>query len=211
MIYCIGNSHANTFTKTNPQERYKLNTYDIFASYSLGPVIAYNFYEHHLSKIYSLLDKEIKLTNEDYIMLIVGEVDCRWHLPKIIKEEKRTIKNVVEECIDRFFKCYIKLVSDNIKVICWAGHPTTNRDHSDDKSEPIYGNVIFRNEISLYWNDYLKYKCENNDISFLSIMKYLIDDNGYTRKNFYMDYCHLYYDFISTLIHDELIKINVIK
>jgi len=75
MIYTIGNIHANVFTNSEPgcsSVRYK----DTFKSISIGPTIAYNFYEHHYPIVLNVI-KQLNVQKDDYVILIVGEVDCR--------------------------------------------------------------------------------------------------------------------------------------
>jgi hypothetical protein len=47
MIFVFGNSHAHVFTNTHPATFGMGNKNERFTSLSLGPTIAYNFYEHH--------------------------------------------------------------------------------------------------------------------------------------------------------------------
>ncbi len=51
MIYCIGNSHANFFTGTHPKtSKMWSGPLERFFSYSVGPIIAYNFMDSHMEK-----------------------------------------------------------------------------------------------------------------------------------------------------------------
>jgi hypothetical protein len=83
------------------------------------------------------------------------------------------------------------LKESGYNVIGWGGHASTNRGHSDDPDNPIYGNCINRNDISLYWNNELKARCENANIKFVSIIEKLIDSRGFTKMEYYMDDYHL--------------------
>jgi len=73
----------------------------------------------------------------DYVMLIVGEVDCRVHLPKQIQLQSRPIDEVIIECVDRFFRTYLDLKERGYNVIGWGGHPSTISGPSENPSEPI--------------------------------------------------------------------------
>ena len=117
MIYTFGNSHSHVFTNSLPSTfgvGEKNN--DFFTSVSLGPTIAYNFYDHHYGNLLKFANElEINKTN-DYIMLIVGEVDCRVHLPKQIELQDKPMVEVIRECADRFFRTYLDLKEKGFKV-----------------------------------------------------------------------------------------------
>ena len=192
MIYAIGNSHAHFFTNSHPADAVGKFKNEYFTSYSLGPTIAYNFYEHHLPKLIKLIEsQEIKILQNDYILLVVGEVDCRWHLPKQAEEQKRDTEDVVKECIDRFFKTHLFLKNSGYNIISWGGHPSTTSGHNDDPSNPVYGNCLYRNNISKQWDAYLKEISIHNSIPNVSIINDLIDENGLTKMEYFIDYCHL--------------------
>lgn len=201
-IFCIGNSHVNIFRGVDSV--FSNDEIDMFTTMYLGPTIAYNFYENHYPKVLEYLSSTIINIKEDYVMLIVGEVDCRWHLPKQAEIQTQNIENLVEECINRYFRCYLDLLNRGYKVIVWAGHPSTTSGHCDDMNSPVYSNCEYRNRITLYWNDYLKKNSEENNIPFLSIIKYLIDDKNLTKMEYFMDYCHLKSSMVIPFIYKEL-------
>ena len=147
------------------------------------------------------------IKKNDYICIVVGEVDCRWHLPKQSEVQNRPINDLVEEAINRFFRCYLDLKERGYKVITWGGHPSTTSGHDDDLNKPVYGDCVTRNKISLYWNDYLKKISDENNVKFLSVMKYLIDDDGLTKMDFFLDYCHLNTWKILPFVNIELNKL----
>jgi len=190
MIYCIGNSHANFFTGTDPPSRYK-GERGQFVSKSIGPIIAYNFKNNHFPKVIDFLEWENIDKSENYVMLVVGEVDCRWHLPKQAQINQRCELETTRECVDRFFECICDLRALGYHMIGWGGHPSTTASHSDDPYNPIFGDCFTRNRISLEWSRYLGERCLENSIPFLSIIEDLIDENGLTRMEYFRDYCHL--------------------
>jgi hypothetical protein len=102
MIYTFGNSHAHLFTDSKPAT-YGIgeNKNSSFTSISLGPTIAFNFYEHHFSRLKEYLNNLQFDKDKDFIMLIIGEVDCRWHLPYQSSIQNQSNKEIVKECIDR--------------------------------------------------------------------------------------------------------------
>jgi len=204
-IYCIGNSHVNIFRGIDTV--FGDDNIDLFTTHHIGPTVAYNFYENHYPKVLEYLSCANIDKQNDYVMLIVGEVDCRWHLPKQAEVQNKNIEELIEECIDRFFRCYLDLVNIGYKVIVWGVHTSTTDGHNDDLSCPVYGNCEYRNKISLYWNDYLQKMSENNNLKILSIIKYLLDDNNLTKMEYFLDYCHLKSSMVIPFVYNELDKI----
>ena len=203
MIYSIGNSHAHVFTNSLPGQQGFWSVKENYSSFSLGPVIAYNFKEHHYDRMkrdaLPHVDKQSKL------FIVVGEVDCRLHLPKQIEESGREMEDVVEECVDRLFEIYLLLKEDGYNVVGWGGHPsTTDGDRRNDVGEPVYGDCLTRNKITKHWDSYLKSLCEKENIEYISIVDDLIDENGLTRMEYFKDYCHLKTELAVPLIESKL-------
>lgn len=189
-IFCIGNSHANFFTGAHPATMGESRR-NGFVSYCLGPTIAYHFYDHHLPKVMEYLEVSDIDKNNDCVMLVVGEVDCRWHLPKQAELQNRSVFEVTEECLERYWRCITDLVYRGYNVIGWGGHPSTNEGHSDDPGSPVYGDVYTRNLIGMYWDGYMRGACSVDDTPFLSIFQDLLNSDYTTKMEYYMDYCHL--------------------
>lgn len=198
MIYTIGNSHAHVFTHSKPNYK-RVGYKHPFKSISIGPTIAYNFYERHYPKVLHCV-KTSNITLDDYIVLVVGEVDCRWHLPKQAVIQNKDINCIVKECVDRFFSTHLDLKSKGFKVISWGGHPSTNNGHDDNPNQPIYGDVLFRNKVTKIWDNYLKSKSDQNNIVHISIVDELLNNDGTTKMEYYIDYCHLNYTKVNEII-----------
>ena len=208
MIYCIGNSHANFFVGEIPSKTsgWSLNpNWPSFCSRSIGAVLAYNFKENYLPRVLGHLN-EVSFSNNDYLLLAVGEVDCRWHLPYQANKQERDIEDIVKECVDRFFESIIELEDKGYKVIGWGGHPSTNAPGNDGGGSPIYKDVLTRNNTSLLWNDYLKHLCDKNGIPFISIVRQLINDDGTTKMENFGDFCHLDTEKVMPLVISEMKK-----
>jgi hypothetical protein len=201
MIYTFGNSHAHLFTNSSPGTiGIGENKNKNFISFSLGPVIAYNFMQHHYQNLINAINNSAINKEKDYILLVVGEVDCRWHLPLQSNERNIPINDIVSECIDRFFNTHISLSKMGYRVIGWGGHPSTTDPHSNDPSQPIFGDCLTRNIISKLWDSKMRDKCEENNIPHISIIDQLINNDGLTKMEYFSDYCHLNYDKLFNII-----------
>lgn len=207
MIHCIGNSHVWLF---NGEPNNKFSTHDQSSPYFkvkwLGPTLAYNFREHHLPMAVEYLKSNAK--SGDQVMLVVGEVDCRWHLPFQMDKQKKHRLDIVAECADRYFSCFIDLLNLGYKPIVWGTHPTTTHGHvnppGDNTYGPIFGDVKTRNEICLTWNLFLKGLCRDNGIPFVTIYHHLVDENNLTKMEYFRDYCHLNNDMCVPLVIEEM-------
>jgi hypothetical protein len=194
MLRVIGNSHAGIFS--GKQQNWAtwpgkcIDTIVNVKSFQLGPIIAYNFYEHHLPKVYEIINADPPLKH-DWYLFTVGEVDCRWHIPFQSDKKKVRFESVVEECCDRYFKALLDLKNKKINVAVWGVHPSTSSGHNEDPDNPVFGDFLLRNSISEYWNSYSDYLCRLYKIPFISIYYDLLN-NDFTRKDeYFLDYCHL--------------------
>jgi len=199
MIYTIGNSHSHFFTNSNPGTiGWGENNTEIFKSYSANfhnkqypHVLAHKFNERFFPHFIPVIN-EIQFCSKDYLMLIVGEIDCRWHFPKKIKTQNRDIENVLNEELNYFFPSFLELKENGYNVIGWGVHPSTIRGHHDpDPDDPIYGNSSFRNEISRKGNSLLETQCNLHDMPFISIMEVLLNEKKETKMEFFLDDFHL--------------------
>jgi len=191
MIYIFGNSHAHFFTNSTPSKFGEgENKNEYFRSFSMGPIIAYNFFKHHFPIMLQWVN-QLEITRNDHILIAIGEVDCRWHIPYQASIQNKDPIDIVHECINRLFVTYDILKNDGYNVIGWGGHPSTTGTHDTDPSNPVFGDCISRNKISIEWSDFLEHKCNHNNIKFISIVKDLINIDKLTKMEYYTDYCHL--------------------
>ena len=177
MLIAIGNSHVHFFTGGHPGSAFSSHPTKQIISYSIGPTIAYNFFEHHLPHCIQKLNNHPP-SKEIFIVPVVGEVDCRWHIPKQAELQNRDVLDVASECIERLFRCHLHLKEMGYNVVGWGGHPSTTNGHNDNPSCPVYGSCLIRNGISKFWNDKMKALCSTNGVQFISIFEHLITKEG---------------------------------
>lgn len=202
-IHVIGNSHVGLFSGSNkivptyPDEGGPLHytADDIeYLTYRLGPVLAYNFHEKHLVNVKNILRNHANKF-EDKVMLVVGEVDCRWHLLNQAAKQNRPIEEIVKECVDRFFRCHTELMNEGYSTIAWGNHPGTIQGHTVSQGGPgdaiIYGSVEGRNHCYRLFANELEARCKQQNIPFVSILEQMIDERGSTKMKYLYDYCHL--------------------
>lgn len=197
MIHCFGNSHINTFSNCDVMS-YVANN-DVFKLYHLGPTIAYNFFEHHYPNVVSLLHNINPVT--DYVTLVVGEVDCRLHLPKQADLQNISDFEIVNDCVNRLFRCYKHLQELNVKCLVYSTHPTTSYICPDNK-DYIYSDMKRRNDICLLWNSCCERLCEQYNIPYISFYDKLVNENNETNMEYFLDYCHLK----SSMIYETILR-----
>lgn len=217
MLYAFGNSHSHFFTDSHPGELgwgKKQNEY--FRSYSgnfhnpnYRHVLVHKFHERFFPFFVHPINN-IDWKPGDYLMFIVGEIDCRWHFPKKIKTQNRSIISVLEEEMEYFFPSILYCKMNEYPIIGWGGHASTTKGHNDDPDNPIYGDCLFRNEISIAWSDLLEKKCKEHEIPFISIVHDLINPYGLTKMEYYYDDYHLKPNALPFVIK-KLEKLGVIN
>lgn len=200
MIYVIGNSHAMFFTNTHPAAPKCDETHEQIRSLSIGPVTAYNFCDKM-----DLVNQRIDAYNiqkEDTLLMVVGEVDCRVHLPKQISlSSSEHPLEIVNNCVSRYFQALKGLKERGYKVVAVGPHPSTTEpanlfarisSENDEEAaqQPIYGSATERNNITRQFNKRLSLLCSTQGIGFVSIFDKLVSDNR-TKMEYYLDYCHL--------------------
>lgn len=179
MIHCIGDSHASIFSGTEVMQpvwpiRSKDNLKN-FRSYRIGPATAYQLENKRpiINNIVNLVNKE-----NDYLLFCFGEVDIRAHLKKQIDLQKSTVKSVVKECVDRYFKTILHYRDSGINVMVWG--PIASWNVGKPYPGPTFGTCLERNEITREFNQYLKSLCDNEGITFVSIFENMLLPNGET-------------------------------
>lgn len=189
MIYVIGNSHVNFFTNAHPgTELFKT---DQFVSYNFFACTAYKFWEKHFFEMLNVFDMLKVKRDTDYILMVAGEVDCRVHIPKQADIQGISDEEAVRLCLEKFFPCLMDLKARGFRPIGWGSHPSANLPPSDVEDMPIYGDVYRRNRIGKMWGEQLKSLCDRYDIPFVSIFDDLLNEDGTTKTEYFMDYCHL--------------------
>jgi hypothetical protein len=171
-----------------------------FRTWFLGPVLAYNFYEHHLFKIYEYINTNLNLFNQETMLLLqVGEIDCRVHLPKYVTGNRST-SNVVEECVTRYHRSILDLKNNGYKIGVMGMQPSMcdesikNKMPIKEQSYNISGNTKLRNDISKKWDEFHNSLCNESDIPYISIYDDLVDKDGLAKEEYFIDFIHLSHD-----------------
>ena len=196
MIHCIGNSHVNQFN--NDTDLYNRTGTLPFRLHWVGPVIAYHFLQHHMPRIQPVLETISKA--KDWITLVVGEVDCRLHIPLQANKQKKEDEVLVKECVERFCCCYDYLQACGFRVFVLGSQPSSPKegdvalDYVDlvtVASNHMVGNMARRNKIARMWNQALQDYAEKKKLPFVNFYSYLVDEKDQTKMDYFLDDYHL--------------------
>lgn len=197
MIHCIGDSHVYVFSGVDT-----IGGNDVlpfFKTYRLGPHTAYNVINRR-SFIEQIIRTEVK--SDDRIMFCFGEIDCRVHLLKQAKLQNKSLTSIVSACVDRYFEIFRIAGQYGIPLLAW-NVPASSREDIKFDEYSTYGSCKERNKATQLFNKFLKKRCEESGVVFISIFEKLIDKDGLTDMTYYMDSIHLSQKTMP-LILDEL-------
>jgi lysophospholipase L1-like esterase len=197
-IYCIGDSHVSFFSGIDwiqplwPEK--SDDVYPFFKSIRLGAVLAYNLCKtgtrwRGRERLFEFL--KIKNPADGKIMLSFGEIDCRAHLVKQATLQHRSIDSVVRECVERYFSVVREVKDKGYDVLIWNAIPSTRHDKIPDIEAPVYGTCLERNYATRVFNEYVQELCSVAGIRFLSVFDELVNEEGLTRTEYYLDAVHL--------------------
>ncbi len=205
-IHIIGNSHVNTFSGYPYLSRDKSKG-DRFVLHHMGAVTARYMHKVHSGSLAHYLKTVNKET--DYVILMAGEVDCRFHIPLQADRKKTSDGAMTEIFIKGFMEAIDFVSSQGYKQIVFGCHPSTTEDHNMSKLDrPIYGSPERRNNIALIWNELLELESLKRDLPYFDIYKHLTDNNNRTNMDYFIDYCHLNSEMVMGYILFELSLID---
>jgi len=212
MIYIIGDSHVSVFsgtdkthdgqrhiqpefgtcyTLTEGQLRPVINRFEqqipYFCPIKIGSYTAYNSY-NKLEKIERVI-KEYNITPEDFIFLCFGEIDIRNHIGFQSEKQGIFVNQGIEICVERYLKTILHLKNMELNVSVY-GPPASSIGWQHNWGVD-YKNVKIRNQMTLYFTEYLKKRCSEFNIEVLSIAEKMILPDGKTNQIYIMDDIHL--------------------
>lgn len=196
MIHCIGDSHGSVFTgKGTKENRFMCTvwpdkgeqTIPGMCGYRIGAATAYNL-ETKKPILTDLLESEVDKDN-DYVLFVFGEVDIRAHLIKQQQLQGRVIEDLVDECLDRYFKVILDYKAEGYRMAAWG--PMASTPDVLNYCGPKYGSSIDRNKVGLIFNTGLEKRCDANEVGYASIYHDMLLPNGDTDASLFWDDIHL--------------------
>lgn len=223
MIYIIGDSHVSVFSGTDKtydglrhiqpefgtcytlssgQLRPHINRFEqripFFCPIKTGSNTAYNSFDK-LPRIEQAIS-EYAISPTDYVFTCFGEIDIRNHIGFNADKNGISFEEGIKICVDKYMQTITYLKNKGINIGVY-GSPAS----SIGNQTPIdYGDVIFRNKMTIIFNEYLREKCEENNILFKDISKSLMLPDGTTDPKYIMDDIHLSQKAMPLLINEFL-------
>jgi hypothetical protein len=170
-IHTIGDSHSG-FGWTN------------IIRHHLGPILCYSFGQEKLSRC-DIRDYNIQ--DGDTIIFCLGEIDCRCHVHKHIKDTI-TYKDIINNIVDNYFEAIdlnVSISQLKLKHVCVYNviPPTQKYNTWENPDFPYLGTDEERKQYVLYFNTKLKEKCIEKGYIFFDIYKHYEDENGFLRTD----------------------------
>jgi hypothetical protein len=204
MIFAIGDSHINIFSGQFgiPEEYPK--SYSVsnraIVSCNLGKVSSLDIYKKHGIIRNFLFSNGAR--RGDIIIISSGELDCRHHIPKLIKyNENIDSAAIIQNSVEKLFIEISNLIKDGFNIITYSVPPTTMLKENEETF--IYGDIFVRNTISLRYNQYLEYKSRLFNIQMINIFDELVDYSMISKTEFFIDQYHLNPSIILPLIEQK--------
>jgi hypothetical protein len=212
MIYIIGDSHVSVFSgtdKTHDGQRHiqpefgtcytltegqllpVINRFEqkipYFCPIKIGSHTAYNSF-NKIPKIERVIS-EYNIGKQDFIVFCFGEIDIRNHIGFQAQRQNITINQCIENCVDRYLEMILYFKNKGLDIYVY-GPPASSVGWSHNLSVD-FGNVVLRNEMTLFFTDDLEKKCNNYGISVISIAKEMMNKDGTTIHDYIVDDIHL--------------------
>jgi hypothetical protein len=217
MIYIIGDSHVSVFSgkdntydgKNHIQPEFgtqytikkgqlvtPMNRFEqiipYFCPIKIGSNTAYNSY-NKLPIIEQVID-EYSINSDDYIFTCFGEIDIRHHIGINAERQNISLLDSIKICVDRYMKTILYIKSIHEKTGVYGSIVST--------TAPGYGDVYIRNKITLDFNNYLKERCDENNVIFKSITDRMLLPDGSTNSKYILDTIHLSQEAMPLLIEE---------
>lgn len=193
MIHVVGDSHACFFNGIDEITHGEYTNFPFKTHHENAP-LAYNLGKLNTTcKAKETISELIKrISIDDCILFSLGEVDCRYHIKNQSIKQNKDIKDIVIDCVDKYISAIKEINFLNQRVGVWAPIASTYLSEKEASQYVwILGDCIERNNLTKIFNYHLEQKCKQFNISFFCIFPSLINENGETKKEYYMDTVHL--------------------
>ena len=158
----------------------------------MGPRLMYTFGNLGL-KLLNIREEKYGVKENDIVIFCFGEIDCRNHVHKHVSE-KKTYKDVIDELVINYFESIKKnkLLYNNIKICVYnVVPPIRYRKEAPTHRFPYLGSDEERKLYFNYMNSKIKELCKINNFIYFDIYKDSCDDQGFMKKEYSDDNCHL--------------------
>ena len=192
VINCIGDSHVSIFNGSDmPSESINgscpSDRIPYFRTHRVGAYLAWSIGDDKHEGHASTLNTSTEFIQKDlYTLFSFGEIDCRTHLIPQSERTNKTLEEVTVECVNKYFNGFILKVlneRNHKKIICYGPPPSTD-------SDTFKGTKEQRNFCCKTFNEHLRSLCADNNITFWTIYKDILNEDWSVKGNLYYDGIH---------------------
>jgi hypothetical protein len=177
---------------------YQPNDYDQlleFSTYFMVLLRAYHIVPNTTSPQAAAFFEQVKhLPIGSTVLISAGEIDCRGPIINVAEREKRTIRDVTEECVERYLKG-VKMIKDwGYKPILYA--PIPNQEvyadnvasfHAVPKWLSVQKWHLYKWEASWRFSQLL----QESDFPIVSLQRWMNDNHIVSCPSYWCDVLHL--------------------
>jgi hypothetical protein len=158
----------------------------------LGPLLCYSFGKEKLNRCDI---RNFNIKDGDTIVFCLGEIDCRCHINKHIKETT-TYQDIINNILDDYFEAIelnVSISQIKLKNVCVYNviPPIQKYNTLENPDYPYLGTDEERKQYVLYFNEKIKEKCIEKEYIFFDIYNNYTDENGFLRKDLSDDNVHI--------------------
>ncbi len=181
-IHTVGDSHS----------LYGFNTIPNVKIHHIGPVLCYSFGKEPLNR-FNINTFELK--DGDTLIFCFGEIDCRCHIHKYVKEEV-SYQSIIDEIVRNYINAIeinIKKSAVNLKHVCIYNVVPTIEKHNtlENPLYPYLGLDTDRKNYVEYFNACLKQACDTKKWIFFDVYNSYADKNGFLDKSLSDGHVHI--------------------
>jgi hypothetical protein len=195
IIHCIGDSHTWQFINKLPANLnineniigYK-NKYNTTVVFNNNNITFFGYrccedgaYAYNIEKRQNIIDNIVfNTTQNDVLMFMFGEVDCRYKIKSQMLKNNTTIEDEVLIVVNRYIDFIRKY--NNRQIIIWGPHPqhTSPTHHYIDCFDSAE-----RNAITKVFNEKLEFAANKENYIFITLFDNLIDKSNL--NNYFLD------------------------
>lgn len=202
MIHCIGDSHVSLFSGEDAiQPVWPAVSRDHlanFKTYHIGAALAFNLSREGTQtqgreKLFEILSTDVP--DGATVLLSFGEIDCRAHLTKQAEKSNTPIPDVVDACLDEYFKVVGEIAALGYRVVVYNAVLSRPRvrgaRRANDAAYTTHGTREERSEAIRIFNAGAKKRCVDSGVLFLENVPHLADRDGTISTWYFFDSIHL--------------------
>ena len=158
----------------------------------VGPMLCYTV-GRHKHNLTSLIDIRKDVKAGDVACFVFGEIDCRCHIHRFVTAEK-TYKHVIDQVVNDYFIALMeneKLVPGVRMVVYNVVPPCSRANSPEDPVNPYAGSDEDRKTYALYFNDALKWNCNELGWLFLDVYDKYAGLDGFLSKDYSDGHVHI--------------------